>query len=85
MTSKSILRFWFRWVPAAILAAWFALIASSHGMLIWAEVQSPGSSQGQATLSCTFFTGLGVANVSYWYDSQGAMGKAICPRLKDFR
>jgi hypothetical protein len=28
---------------------------------------------------------LGIVSVTYWYDSQGTMGKVICPRLVDFQ
>lgn len=65
--------------------AWLALLVTSHGLLVWSAIRPSLQEGGQASLDCTFFTGLGTVTLQYWYDSQGTMGRVICPRLKDFR
>lgn len=66
-----------------LVAAWLALFLSSHGLLIQAVVieHPPGGAQ---VLRCSYFTGLGFANMELWYSENNFMGRAICPRLYDF-
>lgn len=70
----------------AIAVAWLVLMLSTHGVLVWSSGRIPPVSAGaQAILQCTFFTGLELVALPNWYSSDGVLGKAICPRLKDFR
>lgn len=73
-------------VAALIVVSWLALLLSTHGLLVWSVGPiSPKTASGQATLECTFFTGLELVTLGYYYSADGVLGRAICPRLKDFR
>lgn len=69
-----------------LMACWLVLLLSTHGVLVWSSGPIPPKNErSQATLDCTFFTGLGTVTLGYYYSSDGVMGRTICPRLKDFR
>lgn len=65
--------------------AWGLLLLTSHGILYEAVVHEPAKPNDQATLTCSYFTGLGAASRQYWYSPNGMMGRDVCPRLIDFR
>ncbi len=60
---------------------WVALYLSGMGVLVaWSGPlrETPSSSE---SLTCTYFTGVRLVTASYWYSSNGVMGRADCPRF----
>jgi hypothetical protein len=66
---------------AAAAAAWLAFVYSSQGIMIWSKGPLRQSGNGQDSLLCSYFTGLGVIQREYWYSANGIMGRTVCPRL----
>ena len=62
-----------------------ALFLTSHGVLIDSELVQSHQPQGQAHLECSYFTGSSIVTTEFWYSPNGFMGRALCPRLHDFK
>ena len=61
--------------------AWIALLLTSQGMLVWSEIRPPTQAGGQASLDCTFFTGLETVTIQ-WHQAASpihAFGRRFNP------
>jgi hypothetical protein len=74
---------WALGIVAAALIGWLVLTLTTHGVLVWSERHRPADA-GQDVLTCSYFTGLGIASVDFWYSPNNIFGRAICPRLRNF-
>jgi hypothetical protein len=64
-----------------VLVGWLVLILSTHGLLVWSTGPlPPKTASGQATLECTFFTGLELVTLGYYYSPDNWMAE---PSVRD--
>lgn len=69
-----------RWAFLVIAVAWVVLFLTASGVLVFGErLSSPR--EGQDSLRCIYFTGMGFVERPYWYSETGMMGRSVCPRL----
>jgi len=72
------------WIAlGSAIISWFALYFSSAGVLVgWQKFRPDGA--GQDVLRCSYFTGMEVAPIEFWFSENNVFGRAICPRLYHF-
>jgi hypothetical protein len=67
-------------IAIGVVLVWAGLFFSSRAVLVWSEMVTPAHG-AQASMQCTFFTGVGVVTAEYWYSANGMFGRAACPRI----
>jgi hypothetical protein len=72
----------FKLAVIALVLSWVALFLSSSAILVWSETVPPKKAGDQTSLTCSYFTGPGIIEQSFWYHANGGFwGVSACPRL----
>ena len=71
----------FFFLIALLIAAYAALLFSSHGVLFAGSVEDGLLVK---TLKCRYFTGTSVIEKKYLYSESNTIGRAACPRTLYF-
>ena len=68
-----------------LVASCLTLSLTGTGVLIHSQgPERLHANDGQVGLRCSYFTGLSVVRIEYWYSPNGMMGRTVCPRVVKF-